>query len=125
FDARLLGRADVERVAGQLECLLSHAAVDPHAAAGALQILTESDRRRLVDELNRTEADYPRDRCIHHLFEEQAERTPDRPALACDGRQWTYRELNRRANQLAHRLRGLGVKPGARVGLCMDPAGER
>src|SRR5207244_9478041 len=54
FDARLLGRADVERVAGHFERLLSHAALDPHAPAGALQILAEPDRRRLVEEFNLT-----------------------------------------------------------------------
>lgn len=124
FDARLFGRTDVERIADHLERLLGDAGNDPKSGAGALQILSESERRRLVDELNRTTADYPHDRCIHHLFEEQVDRTPERPALACDGRQWTYRELNARANQLAHRLRSLGVKPGARVGLCMDRSGE-
>jgi amino acid adenylation domain-containing protein len=124
YDARLFRRADIERIAGQFEMLLSHALRDPKAPAGALEVLSESERQQLVVEFNRTAADYPRDRCIHHLFEEQAARTPDRPALACDGRQWTCRELNTRANQLAHLLRSRGVKPGARVGLCMERSGE-
>src|SRR5215212_7240899 len=85
-------------------------------------------------EWNDTQTDYPADKCIHHLFEEQAERFPDtiaaifpgtaRDLLSKSGRcgdeQLTYRELNQRANQLAHRLQTLGVGPEVLVGLCVE-----
>ncbi len=59
-------------------------------------------------------------RCIHHLFEERARAAGERIALSCGEAQWTYRELEERANRLAHHLVGLGVRPGARVGVCME-----
>src|SRR5262249_41751596 len=58
--------------------------------------------------------------CVHELVERQAARTPEALALCFDGRRLSYRELDRRANQLAHRLRRLGVGPEVRVGLCME-----
>ena len=82
--------------------------------------LTESERRRLLVEWNDTHADYPADRCVHQLFEDQAYRTPDATAVVFEGRQLTYRELNARANQVAHYLLKLGVGPDALVGICID-----
>ena len=64
--------------------------------------------------------DYPRDQCVHQLFEAQVERTPAAVAVVCAGQQLTYRELNERANQLAHHLRSLGVGPETLVGLCLE-----
>ncbi len=69
---------------------------------------------------NQTAADYPRDRCIHQLFEAQAERTPDLPALRYEDECLTYQQLNEQANQLAHYLRSKGVQPDSLVGLCVD-----
>ncbi len=71
-------------------------------------------------EWNDTEADYPKDKCIHQLFEEQAERTPDAVAVVYEDQQLTYRELNARANQLAHYLKKLGVGPDVLVGICVE-----
>ena len=71
-------------------------------------------------EWNDTQAEYPQDACIHVLFEAQVERTPDGIALVLEDRQITYRELNSRANQLAHYLQTLGVKPEVLVGLCVE-----
>src|SRR5262249_31258378 len=59
----------------------------------------------------------PADECVHELFEAQAERTPEAVAVVCGEQALTYRELNRRANRLAHHLRGLGVGPDVPVGL--------
>src|SRR6185369_15503372 len=68
--------------------------------------------------------DYPKDKCIHQLFEEQVERTPDAIALEFEDQQITYRELNRRANQLAHYLITLGIGPETLVGICVDRSVE-
>src|SRR5262249_15185370 len=64
--------------------------------------------------------EYPRDKCIHELFEEQVERTPDAVAVVFENQQLTYRELNRRANQLARYLRRTGIKPDSLVGICFE-----
>src|SRR5215470_3527004 len=82
--------------------------------------LTPSERYRLLFEWNYTHAVFPRDRCLHHLFEEQVERTPEAVAVAHAGTTLTYRELNQRANQLAHYLRRLGVGPDTLVGLGLE-----
>lgn len=79
---------------------------------------TEAEQQRLLTEWNNTAAPYPTDRCMHHLFEEQVARTPDATALIFEDQRWTYGELNRRANQLAHHLRALGVGPETLVGIC-------
>jgi non-ribosomal peptide synthetase component F len=80
---------------------------DPDQSIATLPILTETERRQILIEWNDTAADYPKDKCIHQLFEEQVERTPEAIALEFEGKEITYRELNRRANQLAHYLNSL------------------
>jgi amino acid adenylation domain-containing protein len=84
------------------------------------EVLDDAERQKLLIEWNRTELVYPRDACIHELFEAQVERTPDAVAAIFGGEEITYRELNRRANQLAHHLRSLGVGPDVFVGLCVE-----
>jgi non-ribosomal peptide synthetase component F len=71
-------------------------------------------------EFNDTEADYPREKCIHQLFEEQVERTPNNVAVAFGNLRLTYAQLNARANQLAHYLQTQGVGPEAPVAICME-----
>src|SRR5262245_33256789 len=82
------------------------------------------ERPGLAARRSATRADYPRDRCIHQLFEERVEECPDAVALIAEDQQLTYRELDSRANQLAHYLRGLGVRPGTLVGICMERSAE-
>ena len=77
-----------------------------------LPLLTEAERHQLLVEWNDTQLNYPKNSCIHELFEAQVERTPDAIAVQFEGKQLTYRELNSRANQLAHYLRGLGSRAG-------------
>ncbi len=80
----------------------------------------EKERHGQLAGWNATGATHQRDKCIHHLFEEQAAKTPDAVAVAHEGRTLTYSELNARANRLAHYLRGLGVAPEARVAICVE-----
>jgi amino acid adenylation domain-containing protein len=82
--------------------------------------LSETERHQLLFEWNDTVVDYPQDKCLHDLFEEQVERTPDAVAVVYGGQQLTYRELNSRANQLAHYLISKGVEPEVMVGLYME-----
>jgi non-ribosomal peptide synthetase component F len=71
-------------------------------------------------EWNDTKAEYPSDKCVHQLFEAQVERSPDAVAVVFEDRQLTYRELNAKANQLAHYLQKLGVKAEVLVGICVQ-----
>jgi amino acid adenylation domain-containing protein len=87
-------------------------------------VAPDSERSLVLDEWNRTQADYPNELCIHHLFEAQAARTPDAPALIGDGRTLSYAELNARANRLAHHLIAHGVGPDVCVGVGLDRSPE-
>ena len=100
-------------------CLLE-AMHDPQALVGKLDILPQEERWQLLLDWNRTTSDYPRDRLVHELFEEQAWRTPDRVAVVFEQQQLTFRELNEQANRVAQHLAGLGVGPDQRVGLCVE-----
>ena len=82
--------------------------------------MTEAEARRLVDEWNQTEAEFPREQCIHHLFEAQAARAPDQVAVLAGNERITCGELNARANQVAHYLRRRGVGPEVRVAICVE-----
>ena len=90
----------------------------------SLQSILEEERQRLLVAWNATQATYPKEQSIAQLFEMQVERTPEAVALIFDGQKLTYRELNERANQLAHYLRRLGVRPEVHVGLCVERSPE-
>jgi amino acid adenylation domain-containing protein/thioester reductase-like protein len=82
--------------------------------------MTPAELQQWHRQWNHTEADYPTNQCIHQIFELQVERTPDKVAVTFEGQQLTYRELNRRANQLAHYLQTLQVNSDVLVGICME-----
>ncbi len=82
--------------------------------------LSAAERHKILVEWNNTQTDYPKDKCIHQLFEAQVQRTPNAIAVVFEDQQLTYHELNRRANQLAHHLHSLGVGPEVIVGICID-----
>ena len=107
----------IERMLGHYKTLLEGIVEAPDAPLGALLMLTAAERRELLVDWNRTQTPYPSERCVHELFEEQMGRSPDATAVVCNSEQLTYRQLNERANQLAHHLRGLGVGPEVVVGL--------
>lgn len=97
-----------------------NSALNPETKLSGHRPLTEAERHKILNEWNNTTTEYPHDRCIHQLFEEQVERTPDAVALVFEDEQLTYQELNARANQLAHYLQGLGVGPEVLVGICVQ-----
>jgi non-ribosomal peptide synthetase component F len=104
--------------------LLRSIVANPDEPLSRLSLLPARERQQLLVEWNDTKADYPRDTCVHELFEAQVERTPDARAVDCAGTALTYCELNSRANQLAHHLRELGVGPEGLVGLCVQRSVE-
>ncbi len=91
---------------------------------GTAASLTDAEKRKLLVEWNQTQVDYPRDKCLHELFQGQVTITPDAVAVVFKDRQLTYHELNERANRLAAYLRNLGVKPETLVGLFADRSAE-
>ena len=119
FNADLFDGATITRMFGHFQTLLQSILADPGRRLSELQLLTERERRQLVD-WNETRRDYPRDKCLQQLFEEQVERTPDAVAVVFGSEQLSYRELNFRANQLARYLRDRGVGPESLVGVCLN-----
>ena len=120
YATSLFERETIERYLGYWQHLLEAMAADDGEQVCRLTLLSEDERRKILVEWNATEADYPKDKCVHELFEAQAARTPDAVAVVQGDRHLTYAELNGRANRLAHYLRGLGVKPDARVAICVE-----
>jgi surfactin family lipopeptide synthetase C len=110
----------IVRVLGHLQMFLEGLAANPDRRLSALAILTPGERKQLLIEWNATEAEYPSDVCIHELFELQVAASPEATALICESEELSYRELNQRANQLAHLLQALGVRPETRVGIYME-----
>lgn len=92
---------------------------DPAKCVGSVPLVS-SEEERLLAQWNETAADFPSETCLHQLIAEQARRTADAVAVVCGDARLTYAELDVRANQLAHHLRGLGVGPDAVVGLCLE-----
>ena len=99
--------------------VLETLASQPQQSIAQLNLLSSSERQQLLYEWNQTASDYPREKCVHELFEDQVEKRPEAVAVVYEEEELTYRDLNRRANQLGHYLRGLGVKPEERVGVCV------
>ena len=120
FDAGSLDRATVDCWSTHFLTLVAVAAANPETLTSRLPLLDATVRQRLLVDWNQTAADYPRDRCMHELFEAQADRTPDLPALRYEDECLTYRQLNERSNQLAHYLRSKGVGADSLVGVCVD-----
>ena len=85
-----------------------------------LPMLGEGEREQVLYEWNETKAEFPSGKCVHELFEEQVRRSPEATAVAFEEEELSYRELNARANRLAHYLRELGVKPDERVAICVE-----
>ena len=120
YASDLFCTATARRMATHWEELLRSLVADPDQAIGRANLLPAAERQQLLVDWNNTAADYPRDKCIHQLFEEQVERTPDAVAVIANDVHLTYRELNHRANQVAHHLRQLGAVEGQPVAVYLD-----
>ncbi|MCP4402295.1 MAG: AMP-binding protein, partial [bacterium] len=128
YNTDLFDAATIERMTGHFRTLLEGIVANPDQRISDISILTEAERNQLLVEWNDTNVDYPKDRCIHEVFEAQVEQTPNAVSVVFPSvgsghgkeKQMTYRELNVRANQLAHYLRALKVGPDVVVGLCIE-----
>ncbi|MEA2173844.1 MAG: hypothetical protein QOD00_1436 [Blastocatellia bacterium] len=119
YNTDLFGAATVSRMSAHFQTLLNGIAAHPGQHISQLPLLSADERAQLIEEWNDTASPYTR-RCIHELFERQAKKTPDAEALVFGNHRVTYRELDVKANRLAHHLRGLGVGPEALVAVYME-----
>ncbi|HEY3732897.1 MAG TPA: amino acid adenylation domain-containing protein [Streptosporangiaceae bacterium] len=124
YKTGLFDSATIRRLLGHFEVLLAGVVADPSARLSQLPVLTVREWRREMAEWNDTSAVFPAC-CMHQGFEAQVTRTPEGTAAEFGGARVSYAELNRQANQIARRLRGLGVGPEALVGVCMDTSPRR
>ncbi|HEY0602810.1 MAG TPA: amino acid adenylation domain-containing protein [Herpetosiphonaceae bacterium] len=129
YNPAVLDAGTVERMARSFQVLLESIVADPEQRIGDLPLLDEAERQRVLVDWNATTVAYPPERYLHTLFEAQAARTPDAPTLITVGddeqmQRLSYRQLNARANQLAHHLRCLGVGPDVPVGICAERSVE-
>ncbi|NEO81590.1 non-ribosomal peptide synthetase, partial [Moorena sp. SIO4G3] len=114
----------IRRMLGHLQTIFSAIVENPQLVVGDLPLLSAEEHHQLLVEWNDTASDYPTDKCIHQLFEEQVEKTPDAIAVVFEQEQLTYHQLNQRANQLAHHLLSMGVEPEVLVGICVERSVE-
>ena len=120
YSTDLYNEGFILRMLSHFKVLLGSIAQDPLQKIGLLQLLAQEEKQKLLTGLNDSNVHYPKDKNIAGLFEEQVMRTPDAIALVFEKEQLTYRELNERANQLAHYLISKGVKEGTLVPMCID-----
>ncbi|HEY9603240.1 MAG TPA: condensation domain-containing protein, partial [Allocoleopsis sp.] len=128
YDSRRLGESEIDRILEQLETMLQGIAAQPDRCLWEVPILTPTEQHQLLVEWNNTHTAYPKNVCIHQLFEALVQQSssgvaslaPDAVAVVYENEQLTYQELNARANQVAHHLQTLGVKPDTMVGLFVE-----
>ncbi len=124
YSTDLFDPSTARRLLSHFQSLLEGMVADPDRRISRLPLLSQQERHAVLHGCNETRADFPADVCLHTLFEQQARSTPEATAVVFENRQLTYRELNRRANQVARHLRKLGVRAETMVGVCLDRSPE-
>lgn len=120
FDTAVYSPEAIHQMQAQFANVLAELQEHPQRPAGQISLLSPEETHKLIEAWNDTAVSYPRDLCIHHLIEQQAEQRPNDIAVVFEDQQITYRTLNRRANQMARHLRHLGVGPDVVVGVFME-----
>ncbi|MBD2344918.1 non-ribosomal peptide synthetase [Anabaena subtropica] len=120
YSTDIFARNTITRMVEHYRNLLEAIVANPQQQLSEVSLLTEPEKNQLLVEWNDTKVEYSQDQCIYQLFEAQVERTPDAVAVVFADQQLTYRELNARANQLAHYLQALGVKSEVLVGIFIE-----
>ncbi|MGB9179573.1 MAG: amino acid adenylation domain-containing protein [Pyrinomonadaceae bacterium] len=124
YNTDIFDEATIVRMLSHLRTLLEGIVAAPEQPISGLPLLTNAERHQLLVEWNDTSADYPHDRCLTELFEAQVAQTPQDIAVTFEEEQLTYRELNERANKLAHYLRACGAGPEVRLAICLSRSPE-
>ena len=120
YNSDILEAATVAQIAEHYQNLLAAIVENPQTTVGKLPMLSDSEKQQILVKWNDTKTDYDLSYCLHQLFAAQVEKTPQTVAVVFEGEELTYRELNNRANKLAHYLQKLGVKPETKVGICVE-----
>ncbi|MBE9178535.1 amino acid adenylation domain-containing protein [Oculatella sp. LEGE 06141] len=120
YSTDLFDQPTIARLVSHFQTLLESIVANPQQRLSDLSLLTPEEYHQLVVAWNQTTREYDDNSCIHHLIEAQVKQTPDAIALTFENQQLTYRELNHRANQLAHYLQAQGLQPDTLVGLCLE-----
>jgi len=120
YNSDLFDRETIARWIGHFQTVLKAMAANPSQALDHLPLLNDSEREQILVTWNNTSCEYPRHKCVHQLIEEQAAGKPNSMALTFETQSLTYSDLNRRANQLAHHLIKIGVRPGSLVGVAVE-----
>jgi amino acid adenylation domain-containing protein len=120
YATSLFKQETMERHIGYLEMILRAMVVDTDQDINSVDLLSSVERTLILHTWNETQEHYPNNMCVHHLFEQQVDRTPDSTAVVYEDKTLTYAELNARANSLAHHLISLGVQPDDLVAICVE-----
>ncbi|MFY9950860.1 MAG: amino acid adenylation domain-containing protein [Candidatus Sulfotelmatobacter sp.] len=124
YNTELFEQSTIRRMLAHFETLLSTVVENPDLTVAQIPIMSTEERQQVLVDWNQTAADYPRDLPLHRAFEEQVEARPGATALLFEGKKWSYREVNDRANRLARRLIESGVGPGSLVGIFLERSAE-
>ncbi|HYR11223.1 MAG TPA: amino acid adenylation domain-containing protein, partial [Longimicrobium sp.] len=124
YSTDLFDAATIQRMIGHLRRVLQQVSAAADVPLSRMRLLDDAERQVVTGEWNRTDAAYPSESTIHALFQAQAERTPDAPAVVFGGETLSYAQLDARANRLANHLRRMGVRPEVRVAVCLEPGAE-
>lgn len=124
YNSDLFDESTIVRMVGHFQILLESIVADPDAELADLPMLMVAEETALRTDWNQTDADYPRNACLHQLFEQSAREAPEAPAVRFGDTELTYAELNQRANQLGHWLIAKGVGADSLVGLYVEPTVE-
>ncbi|MBP2643621.1 MAG: amino acid adenylation domain protein, partial [Firmicutes bacterium] len=124
YNALVYDTCFIEKLEGHIKSMMAEVLDNPEILVKDLTIVTTEEEKKLVYVFNDTEREYPRNKTIMNLFEEHAQKKPGNIAVACDGYQLTYKELNQKANQLARVLRDKGVKVDSIVGIMAERSPE-
>ncbi|OIK22018.1 non-ribosomal peptide synthase/polyketide synthase [Bacillus amyloliquefaciens] len=120
FNENEYEKSDVERLRGHFEQLMQQVLQQPSVKIEDLELLSQQEKEHLLSDFQSGGMQYSREQTIHEMFEEQARRTPNQAAVVYEGKQLTYEELNRRANQLARTLQAKGVRADQLVGIMTE-----
>ncbi|HEX3045261.1 MAG TPA: amino acid adenylation domain-containing protein [Bacillota bacterium] len=124
YNPSLYQSGTMERIATHFLKIIDAFTINPNALVAGIEMITKEEREQILFGFNNTQADYPKEKTIHQLFEAQVAQAPDRVATLFDKGQLTYGELNRKANHLAHLLRANGVQADQIIGIMVDRSPE-
>lgn len=120
YNTNLFKRSRIERMAGHFLMLVKSLMINPEQKIRKIQLLTNNEKQLILGEWNATTVEFPKEKCIHQLFEAQVLKSPESIAISDDQKKVTYSQLNEKANKLARYLNDSGAKEGSLVSICME-----